>query len=144
MVKNENTSTENVKNLLVEKGVKPSFQRISVLKYLLRENNHPSVDTIYKNLVPYIPTLSRTTVYNTLKLLSEKEVISTLTINDTDLRYDFINEPHDHFQCKTCNAIFDVKVGVDISGLKSIDGHQIQEIQLHMKGVCRQCLKEKN
>ena len=143
-MKNSHASTETVKNILESKGVKPSFQRISVLKYILQENNHPSVDTIYKSLVPDIPTLSRTTVYNTLKLLSEKEVISALTINDSDLRYDFISEPHDHFQCKTCGKIYDIKAGANLSSLEVIDGHKIQEMQLHMKGTCKQCLEKLN
>lgn len=143
-MKNSLASTETVKNILESKGVKPSFQRISVLKYLLRENNHPSVDTIYKSLVPDIPTLSRTTVYNTLKLLSEKEVIATLTISDTDLRFDFISEPHDHFQCKQCGTIYDVQAGANLEEVKSINGHRVQEVQLHMKGICNQCLDKLN
>ncbi|KAA3620230.1 MAG: transcriptional repressor [Calditrichaeota bacterium] len=137
-------SIENVKNLLEAKGVKPSFQRISVLKYLLQENNHPSVDTIYKNLVSQIPTLSRTTVYNTLKLLSEKEVISTLSISNTDLRFDFVGEPHDHFQCNTCGKIYDIYEISDFSELKTVDGHQVQEMQLHLKGTCNRCLESLN
>ena len=42
---------------------------------------HPTVDEIYQALVDHIPTLSKTTVYNTLRLLMEHGVVRMLTID---------------------------------------------------------------
>ena len=39
--------------------------------------NHPTVETIYKELIDEIPTLSKTTVYNTLK-----QFVNILIIDD--------------------------------------------------------------
>ena len=72
-----------IKEILLEHEVKPSLHRINVLKYIIENKNHPSVDVIYRALVNTIPTLSKTTVYNTLKLLTEKRIISVLHIDET-------------------------------------------------------------
>ena len=61
-------------------NIKPSVQRIAIMNYLIEHRTHPTVDEIYTALSPSIPTLSKTTVYKTLKLLSEQGAAQTLTI----------------------------------------------------------------
>ena len=63
-------------------NIKPSVQRIAIMNYLIEHRTHPTVDEIYTALSPSIPTLSKTTVYNTLKLLSEQGAAQTLTIDE--------------------------------------------------------------
>ena len=138
----DKTSIEYLKDLLIAKGVKPSFQRMSVLNYIIKQKNHPSVDIIYTSLIEMIPTLSRTTIYNTLNLLTEKDIITALTISDTELRYDYIETDHAHFQCKTCGNIFDLDIDCETCKSESIGGHKIVEKQIHLKGICANCLKQ--
>ena len=61
----------NAAQSLQEKNIRPSLLRIKILEYLISVKTHPTVDEIYDKLLPEIPTLSKTTVYNTLKLLVE-------------------------------------------------------------------------
>ena len=130
---------ERLKKLLDQKGVKPSYQRISVLKYIMEHMDHPSVDTIFKNLVNQIPTLSKTTVYNTLNLLTEKGVITALSIDGVEVKYDYIEIPHAHFKCIMCHKIYDVKLNSDIFKKRSLKGHKITEAQINLKGICKDC-----
>ena len=67
-----------VKQYLLERDIKPSVQRIAVMTYLLEHRTHPTVDEIYLELQDKIPTLSKTTIYNTLKLFVEKKAIIML------------------------------------------------------------------
>ena len=138
------TTTEYLKNLLTSKGVKPSFQRLSVLKYLMDKKGHPSVDTIYQSLINEIPTLSRTTVYNTLNLLTEKDVVTALTIDETEVRYDYIEEPHSHFQCMNCSRIVDIGLNSNIYSIENVDGHRVLDTQINFKGICKNCLNEQH
>ena len=64
----------DIEKYLREHGISPSYQRIRVFEYLISNKNHPTVDMIYKELIKEIPTLSRTTVYNTLNLLVKQKV----------------------------------------------------------------------
>ena len=65
---------------LIEHGVKPSVQRLAIMQYLMTHFNHPTVEQVYQGLCDKIPTLSRTTVYNTLRLFSERGAATMITI----------------------------------------------------------------
>ena len=86
-------------------NIKPSVQRIAIMKYLMEHRTHPTVDEIYTALSPTIPTLSKTTVYNTLKILSEQGAAQTLTIDERNTCYDADTTPHSHFLCKRCGRM---------------------------------------
>ncbi|WP_428770845.1 Fur family transcriptional regulator [Treponema sp. HNW] len=94
--------------LLTEHGVRPSVQRLAVYQYLKEHPEHPTVDTLYLALAPSIPTLSKTTVYNTLKLLQEKRLVKSVAIENDELRYDAETSEHWHFKCTGCGKIYDV------------------------------------
>ena len=132
-------STETLKSLLQQKGVKPSVQRLSILRYVIENMDHPSVDKIYQKLLPQIPTLSKTTVYNTLKQLTEKGLITALNIDDTEIKYDFIEQPHAHFICLSCGHIYDIELDSVIYQTQTVDGHQVVSTQISFKGICNNC-----
>ncbi|KAA6323417.1 Peroxide-responsive repressor PerR, partial [termite gut metagenome] len=73
---------------LLAHGIKLSLQRIAIMEYLLEHTTHPTVDEIYTKLFPVMPTLSKTTIYNTLKLLSEQGAIQMITIDEKNVRFD--------------------------------------------------------
>ena len=132
-------SISEIKNILEAKGIRPSFQRISILKYIMEKMDHPSVEEIYGALVNQIPTLSKTTVYNTLNYLIEKGIITALTIDDKEGKYDYIEVPHAHFLCIKCGKIYDIELDSEIYGLKSSEGHEINDVQINFKGICKNC-----
>ncbi len=138
------TSMEKIKTLLKEKGIKPTFQRLKILEYLSNNlNNHPTVEMVYEKLLKDIPTLSLTTVYNTLNNFLEKGLVFGVTITGTEVRYDFSTDFHHHFLCKKCGQIIDVDLKCAYAeGEKGIiSGHRIDEIHGYFKGVCKDCSK---
>jgi len=54
-------------------GIRPSVQRVAVYAYLCEHPVHPTVETVYSALSSDYPTLSKTTIYNTLRLFEEKK-----------------------------------------------------------------------
>ncbi len=68
------------KEVLKEHSIAPSLQRIKILEFLEKNRTHPTADMIYQALVDEMPTLSKTTVYNTLKAFAEKGVIVELSL----------------------------------------------------------------
>ena len=58
----------NPQEYLQSYGIKPSLQRIAIMEYLIENRIHPTVEDIYEALYIKVPTLSKTTVYNTIKL----------------------------------------------------------------------------
>lgn len=125
-------------------SIKPSVQRMSIMRYLMEHLTHPTVDEIYTSLSPEMPTLSKTTVYNTLKLLSEHGAIQTLTIDERNTCYDADTTPHAHFLCKRCGRIYDLPYGEIKKEVETweMNGHDVQEIHFYYKGICKDCKKE--
>ncbi len=139
---------KNVQEYLLSKGVRPSPQRIAIMNYLLDNCNHPTVEAVYDALHTSMPTLSKTTVYNTLKLFEEKKVVQLLNIDERNVRLDATMEPHAHFQCMRCGKIFDVSVKnggkmVELLGMNEMTGFEVQQTQIYYKGICPHCQSEK-
>lgn len=138
------TNMEELKALLKEKGIKPTYQRLKILEYMSNNlNNHPTVEMVYDKLHNDIPTLSLTTVYNTLNNFLEKRLVYGVTITGTEVRYDSNTDYHHHFLCKECGQIIDIDVKCPYAeGKKSIvSGHRIDEIHGYFKGICKDCSK---
>ncbi|GAB6188402.1 Fur family transcriptional regulator [Marinitoga arctica] len=134
---------EYISELLREKGISPSLQRIQIYKYLMDNQIHPNVDTIYKALVKMIPTLSKTTVYNTLKLFQSKGLVSVITIDENEARFDINTHKHGHFKCLECNKIFDFDIEEIKIDSKILNENRIIDEQLYIKGYCKECLNKK-
>lgn len=124
--------------MLTEKSVKPSHIRIKVLEYLDKNRIHPTVDEIYEGLEKEIPTLSKTSVYNTVKLFRQAGLIAELTIEEDKLRYDFNTAFHGHFKCERCGKVYDVPE-VDTEN-KNLEGFLVKEKNVYYSGVCKGCL----
>jgi len=136
---------KELKQLLLEKGIKPTYQRIKILEYLIKNHTHPTVDMIFTALYDKVPTLSKTTVYNTLDVFNKNGIIAILTITGSEHRYDHKMEPHHHFLCKECGAIIDIEVKCPYLSKWATGEHRIEEVHGYFKGVCKDCLqKEEN
>lgn len=124
-------------------GLRPSTQRVAIMSYLLSHHTHPTVEDVYTGVVKDVPTLSRTTVYNTLRLFSEHHAAQMITIDDHRVCYDGDVHPHVHFFCRSCGRVFDL---MDEKAPKQkkryCEGNLIDEAQLYYKGICKECLEK--
>jgi Fur family peroxide stress response transcriptional regulator len=91
------TLVTKIDSFLREKGIKASYQRLRIFDYLQKSKEHPTVSTIYDDLLPEIPSLSRATVYNTLNLFVDKRIAKVLPLEDHEARFDIMAEDHAHF-----------------------------------------------
>lgn len=130
---------DGIRRYLVSEGINPSYQRLKIFEYLLQHKVHPTVDTIYNDLYKQIPTLSKTTIYNTLNLFEQKEIIKSLSIEKNELRYESDTEPHAHFKCNECGDVYDLSKEFPLIIGKTIEGHRVTDQQLYLKGVCKNC-----
>ena len=109
---------------------------------MLTHHTHPTVDTIYNDLIDKMPTLSKTTIYNTLKLLDAHGAIKELTIDKKTAHYDGIIEPHSHFMCKCCGKIIDIpQQKVDDRLIKH--DFIVEEEEVYYRGYCKECSKNR-
>lgn len=133
----------NTAEYLQSHDIKPSVQRVAIMDYLQTHSTHPTVEEIFVALSPQMPTLSRTTVYNTLKLFEQMGVADMLTIDENNIRYDGCTTPHAHFCCKECGRIFDMDYPSYPTPDFSSEGFAIDEVHLYYKGLCPVCLQSR-
>ena len=131
---------ENLTAILQERGLSLSYQRLKVLEYLVSHHCHPSVEQIYLSLVEEIPTLSKATVYNTLKTLVEIGIVKELQIENNEARYDIITDFHGHFKCERCGKIYNFAVELNDTHFSSLNNFLIKQQDVYFKGVCPDCL----
>ncbi|HBR04066.1 MAG TPA: transcriptional repressor [Ruminiclostridium sp.] len=126
---------------LQQRDIKPSYLRLKILEYMLARKNHPTVDMVYEELSKEIPTLSRTTVYNTFNLFLQKGLVQKLGIDDVEAHYDADISLHGHFRCDHCGKIWDLPVKTDVSQIEGLKKFEVRTIEYYAKGLCDQCQK---
>src|SRR5690554_3451467 len=104
---------EDLKRELKIKNISLSHQRLKVLEYLTQNQCHPTVEQIFTALQKEMPTLSKTTVYNTLRILVSSGLVRVITIEDHETRYEIAATNHGHFKCESCGTIFDFPMDID-------------------------------
>ncbi|NQT59336.1 MAG: transcriptional repressor [Bacteroidetes bacterium] len=121
--------------------IRPSYQRVRILAYVQTEKNHPTIDMIYSSLITEIPSLSKTTIYNTLKLFVDAGIMQPVTIEDHEIRYDADTAPHIHFKCIECGEVTDVFIPEQQDWLPSHipAGYDVREQHLYARGLCPGC-----
>lgn len=133
-------SFEDLEKELKIKSIHLSYQRLKVLEYLAQNQGHPTVDKIFIDLQKNITTLSKTTIYNTLRIFIEAGLVRVITIEDNETRYDIVIENHGHFKCKCCGTIYDFSVDVDSLTSADLNNFKINDKNVYFKGICPGCL----
>lgn len=137
-------SIEKLADMLQAAGIRPSAQRIAVLSAVANGHKHPSAEDIYSDLSRIFRSLSRTTVYNSLKVLTDKGLLRELEIESCCSRYDLAQQPlHSHFICRRCSTIFDMSMPPGISDVMTTP-FDIDSVEVTYRGLCPECMKYKN
>ena len=121
-------------------GFKLTPQRIAVLEYLENNTEHPSAETVYRNISKTFPTMSFATVYNTLAALRDRGHLLELTIDADKRRYDPNTNPHNHLICKRCGKIIDIHMEYMLQVPENLRGdYEITGNHIEFYGVCPEC-----
>lgn len=137
-------SLKQLQDELKKKNIQLSYQRLRVLEYLSKNRSHPTVDRIFTDIRKEIPSLSKTTVYNTLRILEEAGLVRIVNIEDNETRYDIEMKQHGHFKCESCGVIFNFKVDFDKLISEDLKNFGVDDKNVHFKGICPECLSAKN
>lgn len=85
------------------------------------------------------------TVYRTIKSLQEDGIIAQVDLPGEPPRYEASGKiPHHHFQCKTCNKVFDVPGQLQSAQELAPLGFSVSGHLLMLYGSCSGCAVEEN
>ncbi len=135
-------SAEEMVQIFRKMGYKITPQRMAIFQILEGNTSHPSADDIFKELVQRHPSMSFTTVYNTLETMKQIGAIQELTIDSARRHYDPNTETHHHIICVSCGQIEDIFT--DYSSHLVVPEHikrnfEIQNHQVQFYGLCSDC-----
>ncbi len=101
-------SPDDLRQLLSEKGLKITPQRLVIADYLIHEKVHPTADQVYEAVKDRLPACSKATIYNTLLTLTESGVVCAISTEPGKTRYDANMHPHHHFVDVQTGIIHDI------------------------------------
>jgi Fur family peroxide stress response transcriptional regulator len=136
-----NTYLKSIIEDIENAGLRPSLVRIKVLSYIRSKRNHPSAEMIYADLIDEIPTLSLTSVYNTLLRLESSNLVRLVSVSNTERRYDATMSDHGHFQCRRCGKIIDLDVEFNTLKSQIPEDYIVFSRDLFIYGICADCRK---
>jgi len=129
---------------LREKGFRVTPQRLAICEFVLSSKEHPTVDQVYHAVRREYPTLSLATVYQTLHLLTEMDMLQELGFGNGVARYDPKSSPHINIVCKGCGKIQDFESESVRSFLLQIKAEMKQKLigqRLEIFVFCDKCKK---
>ena len=122
-------------------SIKPSVQRSAVMNFLLKNRIHPTIEEIYLALSPTMPTLSKTTVYNTLDLFVERGAVRALAIDEKNARYDVDISAHAHLLCRSCGSVSDIfNLKPIMYEIPASSKFKIDSVEISYYGICEKCI----
>jgi Fur family peroxide stress response transcriptional regulator len=137
------TAIQTLTTSLQQAGLRITPQRIAICKLLVETDTHPTAAMIYETIHAQYPSLSLTTVYNTLDALTDLGVINVLgNAGDGAVHYDANIEPHINLACISCHKIVDIEspqvnhIHQDIS---SDLGYKLLGARVMFYGLCPAC-----
>jgi Fe2+ or Zn2+ uptake regulation protein len=89
-------------------GLKATGPRVLILAALEHDCSHPTAEQLFETLRLEYPSLSLSTVYQTLDTFIRTGLCRRISDAGDRLRVDGTPQDHDHAVCRTCGAIFDI------------------------------------
>lgn len=139
-----NNTFDELTSKLKRKKIRLSHQRLKVLEYMSNHRTHPTVEQIYNDLQKEVPTLSKTTIYNTLNTLVNADLVRVVNIEGNEVRYDATTENHGHFKCESCGNIFDFDIDFDSFTAMGLGNFKVRHKDIYFKGICPKCIAHNN
>lgn len=89
--------TSQIERLCLEKGLRMTDQRRVIAQVLSESTDHPDVELVYRRATEVDPRISIATVYRTVKLFEEANIIARHDFGDGRARYEEApQQHHDH------------------------------------------------
>jgi Fur family ferric uptake transcriptional regulator len=86
-----------IEQLCLDKGMKRTGQRRIIARVLSESTDHPDVEEVYRRSVALDPRISIATVYRTVRLFEEANILERHDFGDGRSRYEeATDEHHDH------------------------------------------------
>ncbi|WNY64262.1 oxidative stress transcriptional regulator BosR [Borreliella americana] len=136
-----------LKNLTSELGMKASHSRNRIILYIASNpKEYFTAKEVYNKLIKEIPSLSKATVYNTLNILKERNILKDIKTTDQKETKFYLSLASTiaHFKCNKCNQVHPIQLDdiKDILKDKLGEDWETKSIEIIYSGHCNNCYKK--
>ena len=129
-----------IRNKIIERGLKVTPQRIAIFEAIVKLNNHPTAENVIDYIRTNHPNIATATVYKVLDALVENGLIKKVKTDKDIMRYDAFLENHHHLYSSDSDRIEDY-LDDELNDIlekhfakKGIPGFKIEDIKLQIIG----------
>jgi len=122
--------------------MKYSKQRELIYEAVMKNQVHPTADTVYSIIREENPNISLGTVYRNLNFLADNGLLLKIAMPDAPDRFDGRIDEHYHMSCIYCKTIFDIEpeaVSDFLNKISDSSGFLIEKAHLVVEGICLNC-----
>lgn len=147
---------ESFKKILKEQGLKVTNQRLLVLEVLEKHRGeHMTAEDIYELVKVDYPEIGLATVYRTVQLLLELQLVDRINLDDGCVRYEIGTlieggegkHHHHHLICKSCGKVWsfedDLLEELESYIERKTDFHVLDH-ELKFYGQCKECAERES
>jgi Fur family transcriptional regulator, ferric uptake regulator len=139
------STTDQLSSRLARAEVRPTRQRVLVLQALASEKHDATAQEIYARLRERGEHVGLATVYRTLALLTEREVVDELSHRAGESCYRLCSAGHHHhLVCSECHRVEELagcEIDEWLAGASDSRGFTPTSHTLEVVGVCGACRK---
>ncbi len=129
---------------LEARRLKQTPHRLFILESFIANEGHRSVEDIYNDVRKLDPRVGYTTIYRTMKLLTDAGLAREVDLGDGMTRYEHLynHKHHDHMICTVCGKsieFFNAEIERAQDAASEKLGFHVHDHRLQIYGLCRTC-----
>ena len=135
-------------NYLKDKGLRMTHQRETVVEAFLKAGGHVSADELYELVREADSKIGSTTVFRTLKALTDCGLAREVDLSDGRIRFErlYKRPHHHHMVCVECNRTIEfLSPELEQIQTKIVSEYQFKPVQhrVQIYGVCQDCQNQR-
>lgn len=128
---------------LKERGLKSTGQRDDIARVFFDLSRHISAEELYAEVKKVNPHVGYATIYRTLRLLKECDLLSERHFDEGQARYEAASgHHHDHFICERCGRIIEFRNDALERQQQAVArelGVTLTHHKMELYGLCPEC-----
>ena len=135
-------NSSEMEDILTNKGVKPTANRMLVLKELEKSSHPINLADLEMSLYP----MDKASIFRVLEIFSEKDIIHVIEDGSRSLKYELchgkdhhsVSDQHAHFYCEKCGSV-ECLEDIDLTSIAIPKKYKVKSVNLMFKGICSKC-----